>query len=285
MRKTLENFIKHLEENKKLSENTVKAYASDIDRFWIFFGNPVRAKKKDVEGYIANMRSEGAGDSTVARNLSSLRAFYSFLTENKKIKNNPVESIEKPKVERRFPEILTVEEVDKLLSVPNETTNKGLRDKAMLELLYASGIKISELININLYDLNLRTATLLCRTRKIPIGRKAVSVLNTYLKKVRPKMLAKKNEPALFINCDGERISRQGFWKIIKKYNEEAGIEKDITPHMLRHSFAVHLLENGADLSSIQTLMGLSDPASALIYTKMRENKIADVYRKAHPRA
>ncbi len=285
MRKTLENFIKYMEDTKRLSANTVKAYVSDIEHFWTFFGNPVRARRKDVESYISNIRSEGSGDSTIARNLSSLRAFYSFLKETNRIKSNPVKNIEKPKVERKFPEILTIDEVDRLLSVPNQNTNKGLRDKAMLELLYASGIKISELININVYDINLRTSTLVCHTRKIPIGRKAVSVLNTYLKKVRPEMVHEKNEIALFVNCDGKRMSRQGFWKIVKKYNDEADISKEITPHMLRHSFAVHLLENGADLGSIQTLMGLSDPASALVYTKIRENKIADIYRKAHPRA
>ena len=225
----------------------------------------------------------------MSRSVVSLRALYSFLSAFGMIKRNPMENIDMPKSDRKLPMILDESETERLLNAPDESDLKGVRDKAMLELLYASGIKVSELISLNVSDINLRRGILSCSgsggTRTIPVGKHAVFAVSAYLKTVRPVMAQGSGEKALFVNCSGKRMSRQGFWKLIKTYKDAAEIDKEITPHMLRHSFAAHLLKNGADADSVSEMMGFSDSSSTLVYKKILENKIFDVYKRAHPRA
>jgi len=286
----LKNFIGFLGSERHLSENTLESYRRDIKQFSKFTGDNLKnATDKTIITYIMSMKSSGKAMSTISRNLASLRSFYQYLYRIGEITINPTAHLETPKVEKKLPQILSTEEVERLLEQPKCNDLKGFRDKAMLELLYATGIRVSELININIDNINLRRGLLTCnsadKTRTIPLGKVAVESLSEYLKNARAFMVRDNKENALFVNCNGLRMTRQGFWKIIKQYKEVAKIDKDITPHMLRHSFAAHLLENGADLVSIKELMGLSDIASTAVYTRIMQNKIVDIYKKAHPRA
>ena len=229
--------------------------------------------------------------STVTRAAASLKSFYGYLIRTGKIVVNPVRGVVPTRVERKLPQILTSKEVELFLEQPERTDPKGCRDHAMLELLYATGIRVSELIDLNVDDLNLSGGFLRCtkkgkgKERIIPLYTAAIRALSEYLKDVRPQLLEAPYESALFVNMSGKRMSRQGFWKIIKHYQEKAGIQKDITPHTLRHSFAAHLLENGADLRSIQEMLGHADISSTQIYAQLVNHKLKDVYIKAHPRA
>lgn len=235
------------------------------------------------------MLGHGKSAASVTRFLASVKSFYNFLLSNGDIAANPAKGVTAAKVERKYPEILTNKEVELFLEQPQCVDAKGFRDHAMLELLYATGIRVSELISMNLSDLNLTAGFIRCsskgKERIIPLYHGAVKALQDYVKNVRPQLIADNEEEALFVNMNGERMSRQGFWKIIKHYQEKAGIEKDITPHTLRHSFAVHLLENGADLRSIQEMLGHADISSTQIYTHVVKRQLKDVYQKAHPRA
>ena len=290
MSKAIDEFYKCLHDGKRLADSTLKSYQRDIESFSTFCGgNLLRVKPENISDYVSVLYDEGKANSTVARTVSSLKSFYNFLFENGKIKVNPVAGLRAPKIGKKLPVILTADEVTKLLSVPDDRGFKGLRDKAMLELLYATGIKVSELVSLNLSSINLKRRILFCSSnnnvRVIPVGKEAIKALKAYINDARSLCTSNIRESALFVNCSGTRMTRQGFWKIIKKYKEIAGIEKEITPHMLRHSFAAHMVENGADLVSMGELMGLSDSASTAIYQKVVENKIFEVYRKAHPRA
>jgi integrase/recombinase XerD len=225
----------------------------------------------------------------VTRSLASLKSFYSFLLGEKIISVNPAKGVALARVERKLPQILTNKEVELFLEQPDPKDPKGCRDKAMLELLYATGIRVSELINLNVEHLNLSAGFLRCVSRKkdriIPLYPIAVRALTDYMEHVRPQLIEDPDEVALFVNMNGSRMSRQGFWKIIKHYQEQAGIPKEITPHTLRHSFAAHLLENGADLRSLQEMLGYADISSAQVYTQIINQKLRDVYTKAHPRS
>ena len=235
------------------------------------------------------LQKEGRASSTVSRTLASLRSYYLFMMQNGVVKSNPTSNLEAPHVEKKIPKILSGEEVELLLEQPKNCDNKGIRDKAMLELLYATGIRVSELINLDVSDVNVPMSFVRCKGGKkeriIPMGHQAKDALENYINNVRKYMAKDENETALFVNCSGARLSRQGFWKLIKYYQHIAGIETDITPHTLRHSFAAHLLENGADLHSIQEMMGHADISSTQVYSRMMNSKIKDVYAKAHPRA
>ena len=235
------------------------------------------------------MTAHGKSAATVTRSQASLKSFYSWLMEIGQVSENPARGLTQTKVERKLPHILTSREVELFLEQPDPTDAKGCRDKAMLELLYATGIRVSELIGLNLDNLNLSAGFVRCASRGkeriIPLYQTAVRALQHYVDRVRPRMVEHPDEKALFVNMSGERMSRQGFWKIIKHYQEKAGIQKDITPHTLRHSFAAHLLENGADLHSIQEMLGHADISSTQIYTQLVSQKLKDVYNKAHPRA
>ena len=225
----------------------------------------------------------------MTRSTASIRSFYNYMLREGRVKTNPAKAVTSQKVERKYPEILTNREVELFLEQPKCVDEKGFRDHAMLELLYATGIRVSELIGLNVEDVNLTVGFIRCTThgkeRIIPLYTAAVKALREYMEKIRPRIIADENQQALFVNMSGERMSRQGFWKIIKYYQEKAEINKDITPHTLRHSFAVHLLENGADLRSIQEMLGHADISSTQIYTHVIQKQLKDVYNKAHPRA
>ena len=276
------------------SLNTVESYKRDVTQYISYLdGTGVTdissTTKTTVLSYLLYLQKEGRASSTVSRTLASLRSYYLFMMQNGVVKSNPTSNLEAPHVEKKIPKILSGEEVELLLEQPKNCDNKGVRDKAMLELLYATGIRVSELINLDVSDVNVPMSFVRCKGGKkeriIPMGHQAKDALENYINNVRKYMVKDENETALFVNCSGARLSRQGFWKLIKYYQHIAGIETDITPHTLRHSFAAHLLENGADLHSIQEMMGHADISSTQIYSRMMNSKIKDVYAKAHPRA
>lgn len=276
------------------SLNTVESYKRDVTQYISYLdGTGVTdissTTKTTVLSYLLYLQKEGRASSTVSRTLASLRSYYLFMMQNGVVKSNPTSNLEAPHVEKKIPKILSGEEVELLLEQPKNCDNKGIRDKAMLELLYATGIRVSELINLDVSDVNVPMSFVRCKGGKkeriIPMGHQAKDALENYINNVRKYMVKDENETALFVNCSGARLSRQGFWKLIKYYQHIAGIETDITPHTLRHSFAAHLLKNGADLHSIQEMMGHADISSTQVYSRMMNSKIKDVYAKAHPRA
>lgn len=276
------------------SLNTVESYKRDVTQYISYLdGTGVTdissTTKTTVLSYLLYLQKEGRASSTVSRTLASLRSYYLFMMQNGVVKSNPTSNLEAPHVEKKIPKILSGEEVELLLEQPKNCDNKGIRDKAMLELLYATGIRVSELINLDVSDVNVPMSFVRCKGGKkeriIPMGHQAKDALENYINNVRKYMVKDENETALFVNCSGARLSRHGFWKLIKYYQHIAGIETDITPHTLRHSFAAHLLENGADLHSIQEMMGHADISSTQVYSRMMNSKIKDVYAKAHPRA
>ena len=279
---------------REASENTLSSYLRDIrqliehlcDRKNIAITD---VTESDLQSYLEYLRGEGKSTSTIARNIASWKNFYQYLLSLDYVQVNPAKKLTAGKPEHRLPEILTDKEIELLLQQPRPVDHKGVRDKAMLELMYATGIRVSELIALNLNDVNLVSGDIRCfsknRERFIPMYPYAMSVLNQYIEHVRPYLISSAETEALFVNMSGERMSRQGFWKIIKYYQNKADIKKDITPHTLRHSFAAHLLENGADLRSVQKMLGHSDISSTLLYTQLVPNSIREVYQNAHPRA
>ncbi|WP_295579041.1 site-specific tyrosine recombinase XerD [uncultured Oscillibacter sp.] len=284
----------YLAGEKHASQNTISSYLRDVTQFAEYLHTvqdcgPREADAGMVEGYMSFMLGHGKSAASVTRFLASVKSFYNFLLAEGSVGTNPARGVAAAKVERKYPEILTSKEVELFLEQPQCVDAKGFRDHAMLELLYATGIRVSELISLDLTDLNLAAGFVRCvnrgKERIIPLYHTAVKALSDYVKNIRPQLIADGDEAALFVNMSGERMSRQGFWKIIKYYQERAGIEKDITPHTLRHSFAVHLLENGADLRSIQEMLGHADISSTQIYTHVVKKQLKDVYQKAHPRA
>ena len=283
----------YLVREKHASQNTVSSYLRDISQFadYLQARGPelLEVTAETVQSYMDWMLSRGKSAASVTRFLASVKSFYNFQIFSGKVKANPAKGVAAAKAERKYPKILTSKEVDLFLEQPQCVDAKGFRDHAMLELLYATGIRVSELITLDLEDLNLAAGFIHCsskgKERIIPLYRTAVKALQDYAWKIRPQLISDEEETALFVNMNGERMSRQGFWKIIKYYQEKAGIEKEITPHTLRHSFAVHLLENGADLRSIQEMLGHADISSTQIYTHVVKGNLKDVYQKAHPRA
>lgn len=278
---------------KNASSNTLSSYLRDVRQFVDYLSAkrsaPEKAKQQMLDQYIKQLSAQGKSAATVTRCIASLKSFYTYLMISGYVAVNPAKNISAVKTERKLPQILTNKEVDLFLEQPECTDPKGYRDKAMLELLYATGIRVSELIGLDLNNLNLSAGIIRCtsgeRTRIIPMYPSAVRALAEYIDKIRPQMVDDPDECALFVNLNGRRMSRQGFWKIIKYYQEKAGIKKEITPHTLRHSFAAHLLENGADLHSIQEMLGHADISSTQIYTQLVGQKLKGVYAKAHPRA
>lgn len=289
----LPGYEKWLNSEKKAALNTLSSYLRDVKQFLNYLSaNDLfaeRANQRTLEQYVKYLMAHGKSQATVTRNIASLKSFYTYLLVSGFVTSNPAKSITPVKAERKLPQILTSKEVDLFLEQPDCSDAKGYRDKAMLELLYATGIRVSELINLDLSNLNLFASVIRCESRGkerlIPLYPSAVRALAEYVEKVRPQMIEQPEEQALFVNLNGHRMSRQGFWKIIKYYQEKAGIKKEITPHTLRHSFAAHLLENGADLRSIQEMLGHADISSTQIYTQVVGQKLKDVYAKAHPRA
>ncbi len=294
MYEIIDGFVCYLTEVKKASANTVMSYQRDLVKFNKFAesqGIPDirRINPTNLNSYMLYMEKEQFATSTISRNIATLKAFYGYLYREGHITENPAVKLKAPKIEKKIPEILTMGEVDLLLSQPSATTNKGLRDKAMLELLYATGIRVSELISLKLSDVNLNGSYIHCqdfnKDRVVPFGNVARNALKVYIRDARPAMITNNEEDALFTNCNGIPMSRQGFWKLLKKYAKNAGIQADITPHTLRHSFAAHLVANGADLRSVQEMLGHSDISTTQIYARMNGQRIREVYAKAHPRA
>ena len=283
----------YLLEVKNASANTVSSYIRDLRQFDKYVSEELECALDQVSadqmfGYFAWLTNAGKSSATVTRSLASVKGFYSFLMSAGHVDSNPAKAVHLAKVEKKLPQILTGREVELLLEQPQCTDPKGFRDKAMLELLYATGIRVSELISLNVEDVNVPAGFIRCnggKARMIPLYPAAVRAIQTYLTQIRPTMIADPAETALFVNLSGERMSRQGFWKIIKHYQQTANIQKDITPHTLRHSFAAHLLENGADLKSIQEMLGHSDISSTQIYTQIVRQNLKSVYNKFHPKA
>ena len=283
----------YLKTEKHASANTVSSYVRDVHQFAQSMEDSgvslTEVLPKDVEGFTKSLVRKGKSPATVTRSVASIKSFYNCLIALGKVDRNPAKGVAPAKVERKLPQVLTGKEVELFLEQPDCTDLKGYRDRAMLELLYATGIRVSELIDLDLDDLNLPGGVLKCyskgKERIIPLYQTAIRALSEYVHNVRPQLVEDVEETALFVNMNGERMSRQGFWKLIKYYQEKAGIPKDITPHTLRHSFAAHLLENGADLRSIQEMLGHADISSTQIYSKLLNQKLKDVYLKAHPRA
>ena len=285
-----EDYLIHI---KNASANTVSSYMRDLRQYASYLAQEdvdiLEATQQDVGGYIHWMQEQDKSPATISRALASIKSMYLFALQNKEIDANPVFNIKVEKAEKKLPQILTGKEVELLLQQPNTSDMKGCRDKAMLEILYATGIRVSELIGLNVDDVSIPGGFIRCengeKTRIIPVYPEALQSLHEYMDTVRPKMIATPTEQSLFVNISGERMSRQGFWKIIKYYQEKANIDKDITPHTLRHSFAAHLLENGADLRSIQQMLGHSDISSTQVYTQLVKQNLKAVYNKYHPKA
>ena len=290
----MELFNKYLVDVKHASENTLSSYMRDIRQLSSYLdthGDSTldTATNKEIGEYVNWLKAAGKSVATVSRNIASMKCFYSYMVDNNLIEKNPAISIIPDKNTQKLPQILTSAEVELLLEQPACVDAKGYRDKAMLELLYATGIRVSELINLNVDDVNLSAGVLRCKNkdkeRYIPMYPAAIKALSEYAEFIRPEMIALPDEESLFVNVSGERMSRQGFWKIMKYYQKKAHIEKDITPHTLRHSFAAHLLENGADIHAIQEMLGHADISSTQIYSQLVKKQLKDVYNKAHPRA
>ena len=279
---------------KHASANTVASYMRDIRQFSAYLSEveelPAESCDRDcICRYVQHLTNQGKSPATISRTIASLKSFYRFCVDSGLLAENPVHNIPQPKAEKKLPQILTGREVELLLEQPKCVDVKGYRDKAMLELLYATVMRVSEMIALNVSDVSLVGSFVKCENndkfRIIPIYPAAVKALSAYLTDIRPKMVSDSSETALFVNLSGERMTRQGFWKIIKHYQETAQIDKDITPHTLRHSFAAHLLENGADLHSLQEMLGHSDISSTQIYTQVIKQNLKSVYNKYHPRA
>ncbi len=284
----------YLTKVKQASVNTVSSYMRDIRQFSVWLDTTAdldvsAAQHIHISGYIEHLQMDGRSGATLSRTLASLKNFYAYMISSGFLEQTPVSDIQIDRGEKKLPQILNGREIELLLNQPIVTDPKGCRDKAMLEIMYATGVRVSELIGLNVDDVNLDAGIIKCigakKFRAIPLYPGAMKVLQSYLKNVRPGLVADPDERALFVNISGVRMSRQGFWKILKHYQATAHIDKEITPHTLRHSFAVHLLENGADLDSLQELLGHSDISSTQMYTHMVNQKLKTVYEKCHPKA
>lgn len=293
MEQTIDKFIEYLHNVKGTSNNTELSYRRDLKKVVLFLQSKgltkwVDVKEEDLQNYIVYMNEQNFAAATVSRNIASIKALFHFMSQEDMIPKDITGRLKAPKIEKKMPEILTTEEVIKLLDQPTGDSPKEIRDKAMLELLYATGIRVTELITLKVSEVNLPMSFIVCKDahkeRVIPFGNAAKTALVRYMNGTREQMIDDKDCDVLFANCSGSPMSRQGFWKLIKYYAKKAGITADITPHTLRHSFAAHLVENGADLRSVQEMLGHSDISTTQIYANMNHNRIREVYAKAHPR-
>ena len=286
MERQLKYFFDFLENDKKLSDNTLQSYKRDLKQFKRYIEaceiNYNHVKEEDIKDYIKELQEEGKKASSISRCIASIRSFYQFVLKRKKIKVDPTANIQSPKIEKRVPSVLTSKEVELLLDQPKDVDLKGTRDKAMLEFAYATGMRVTEIISLNIDDVNLEEGYVTCKTgnkqRTIPLGTMSLNALKEYVDDARDVLIKNDDEKALFVNVNGGRLTRQGFWKIIKYYKEQAHITKDITPHVLRHSFATHLLQNGADLKAIQTMLGHSDISSTQVYMQFQDEGLKNIY-------
>ena len=287
-------FINYLSKEKNASYNTQISYERDLKKLTEYLLHQGITKVQEVSetslnSYVLYLEKQGKAASTVSRYIASFKGFFEYCLKQGIISNDPAERLKPPKVEKKFPQILTISETQRLMDGPDLQSDKGIRDRAMLELLYATGIRVSELISLKMEDMNLAMEYVVCheksKDRIIPFGGEAKAALVNYFEKTRKQMVGEAESEYLFVNCSGKPMSRQGFWKLIKYYAEKAGIEKEITPHTFRHSFAAHLLENGADVQSVQKMMGHADVSTTQMYVEMQAGNVRDVYKKFHPRS
>lgn len=290
----IQAYENYLTKVKQASSNTISSYMRDIRQFADWLRNSenldvIDARQLNINAYMGHLTEIGKSGATISRSLASLKNFYVYLVSSGFLEKTPVTGIQVKRGEKKLPQILNGREIELLLSQPVCVDAKGFRDKAMLEVMYATGIRVSELIDLDVSDVNLELGVIKCsgakRSRVIPLYPAALRALVAYMRDIRGSMISSPDEQALFVNVSGIRMSRQGFWKILKHYQDMAHIEKEITPHTLRHSFAVHLLENGADLGSLRELMGHCDISSTQLYTQMINQKLKSVYEKCHPKA
>lgn len=295
MKKLIHEFINYLSVERGLAMNTLESYGRDLRQYSQYLSGEDDSELDSVSratilNYLMHLQSQGKATATIARRLAALKAFYQFLVREKRIMQDPTANLESPKLEKRLPKVLSVSEVERLLAQPDPAQPAGVRDRAMLELLYATGIRVSELVSLDVTDVNLEMGYIKCsgkgsKERIVPLGSLAISSCRDYLGGARARLVKDREEGALFVNHHGHRLTRQGFWKIVKKYADDAKIEKEITPHTLRHSFATHLLENGADLRSVQEMLGHADISTTQIYTQVTRGRLKEVYARTHPRA
>lgn len=297
MNDQIQDFIHYLLVERGLSNNTMVSYERDLKGYAFYLRengsiqNVHEIGRVHIIQFLKHLKESGKSSKTIARHIASIRSFHQFLLRERVVNEDPSVHIETPQVERKLPQVLSLSEVEKLIETPKLTSPMGYRDKAMLELLYATGIRVSEMIDLNLSDVHLMMGFIRCfgkgrKERIVPIGDQATKAIEEYIQKGRSKLAKTKNQTeALFLNHHGKRISRQGFWKNLKKIAIEAGIQKELTPHTLRHSFATHLLENGADLRAVQEMLGHADISTTQIYTHVSTKRLKDVYKQFHPRA
>lgn len=296
MEEYIADFLDYLENVKHASKNTIQSYERDLKYFQKYLEDELRTpvqelSEKEIEAYLGGMKERSKSTATISRTLASIRAFCQYLIKEDVLMRNPARMIALPKIEKKAPKILTQAQISALLEQPNIQDTKGIRDHAMLELLYATGIRVSELISLKVTDINLQQGYIICRDgqkeRTIPIGKSAIGALGQYLSSVRHILVRNATDRTLFVNCNGYPMTRQGFWKILKTYAKEARIVGEITPHMLRHSFAAHLVQNGANLKSVQQMLGHSDISTTQIYMHLNQEteELIDIYNKSHPRA
>jgi len=294
MKQEIDTFIDYIHNVKKSSYNTEASYRRDLNKMVSYFENHGitevdKVTATNVNSYILSLEAANMSAATISRNIAAMRAFFHFELSEGKIKKEPTEMVKPPKNEKKAPVILTIDEVERLLKAINGKDEKAARDKAMLELLYASGMRVSEIINLKVTDVNMPLGFIICRSegtgkeRVIPFGNTTKQCLSKYLRTERAKIVDDEEVEWLFTNCFGRKLSRQGYWKVLKGYAERAGIDKEITPHTLRHSFAAHMVQNGADLKSVQEMMGHTDISSTQIYAQFTGNRLREVYAKAHP--
>ena len=290
----LDQFLHYLTVEKGLAKKTLEAYSHDLNRFLNYLQEKgiedvLRVSKLDVRAFLLTLKAKKLSNKTVVRNLVAIRTFFRFLTQEGKLESNPVEDLESPRLAKTLPEILSLHEVEQLLETPKPQTPLGIRDRTMLEMLYATGMRVSELVSLQMNQLNLEGGYVLLfgkgsKERGVPVGTEAIKWVSHYLKGARQKLSKGKETPFLFLNRSGRKMSRQVFWKSIKAYGRKAGIRKKITPHLLRHSFASHLLARGADLRSVQMLLGHADISTTQIYTHVTSERLKQVHRRHHPR-
>ena len=287
MERAIQDYIKYLHNVKRVSHNTEVSYERDLkDAAEYFRGKEIAGPEEitatSLNSYMLWLEKENLSSATVSRRIAALRSFFQYLKQENRVDEDPTEDLKRPKVEKKAPRILSTEEVDRLMAQPDKKTLKGLRDKAMLELLYATGIRVSELISLEMSDIELRRGYMVCRRKVrecwIPFGDSAKKALSMYFKHARDVFLKGKESSLVFTNCSGGAMSRQGFWKILKKYAADAGISGEITPHTLRHSFAIHLLQNGADLKNVQEMLGHSDISTTAMYTSLDMLQLKQAY-------
>lgn len=294
MKEEIAKFIEYLHEEKKTSKNTEVSYERDLKKMsqylkWQEIDSVKAVNATSLNSYVLYLEQNGLKPATISRSIASMKAFFAYLYKERQIETDPTEQLKAPKIEKKLPAVLSTDEMSRLLEQPSGNSPKELRDKAMLELLYATGIRVSELISLKLTDVNLQMEYVSCmdahKERTIPFGKKAKDALKRYINDGRPKLVEDEASEWLFTNCSGQSMSRQGFWKLIKFYGGKAGIESEITPHTLRHSFAAHMVSNGADLKSVQEMLGYADISATQIYAQMNQDKkIRDVYMSSHPR-